>query len=363
MGNYAIIVEQGNRLIAAVDKIRSYPVFYVKWDDRFAVSNSARALKSEIGLSEVDELSAIEFRMAGYVTGKETLYKHLYQLQAGEFLIWEKIGRTLQKERYYLFCSYEVRDDKSEDLVEELGEITDRIFRRMMGEADGAPIWVPLSGGLDSRLVLCKFKQLGYDNLYAFSYGPPGNYEARAAKYVADKIKVPWVFVPSKQKSSKKFFRSEIRRQYWSFSDGLCSIPFMQDLDILLILRTRGTLPENAILVNGQSGDFITGGHIPSPLIEDAPSVGQFLEVIFDRHYSLWLHLKTGENKRRIQEKVLKLCEIKGNDVPEKSLASYYESWEWQERQTKYVVNGQRIYDFLNIPWKLPLWDFEYLHF
>ena len=76
-GNYAVIVEQGNRLIAAVDKIRSYPLFYVHERNKFAISNSARALKDEYRLSEIDDLSLLEFRMAGYVTGRETLYKHL----------------------------------------------------------------------------------------------------------------------------------------------------------------------------------------------------------------------------------------------------------------------------------------------
>ena len=86
-GNFAVIVEQENRLIAAVDKIRSYPIFYIHEEKKFLISNSARALKNEYNLTEIDELSLLEFRMAGYVTGRETLYKYLYQLQAGEFLI------------------------------------------------------------------------------------------------------------------------------------------------------------------------------------------------------------------------------------------------------------------------------------
>ena len=43
--------------------------------------------------------------------------------------------------------------------------------------------------------------------------------------------------------------------------------------------------------------------------------------------------------------------------------AKIFELWEWQERQTKRVINMQKIYDFFNIKWELPLWHQEYINF
>jgi asparagine synthase (glutamine-hydrolysing) len=362
VGNFAAIVEGQRWIMAVVDKIRSYPVFYMEREGSFCVSNSARLLKEKLSLCEVDDISLLEFRMAGYVTGKETLYKYLYQLQAGELLLWDKTNRVLERERYYLFYSEKTRRESEDELIDELDQITNRIFHRIIEEVNGAPIWIPLSGGLDSRLVLCKLKEIGYDNLHAFSYGPLFNFEAKAAKYVANTLEVPWIFVPSTRERSRKFFYSKTRSEYWSFSDGLCSVPFMQDLDTLLLLRRSGKLADDAIIVNGQSGDFITGGHIPEIITKEDVTIKQFMQVIIENHFSLWTHLKTVKNQEKIENKILNQIPVLDENIMA-NYAAYYELWEWQERQCKYVINGQRIYDFLNLSWRLPLWDSDYLYF
>ena len=40
-----------------------------------------------------------------------------------------------------------------------------------------------------------------------------------------------------------------------------------------------------------------------------------------------------------------------------------WERLEFLNRQSKYVISGQKVYDFLNMQWDLPLWSDEYLDF
>lgn len=364
VGNFAVILLHGDKIVATVDKIRSYPVFYVHDGGKFFISNSARALKNECGLSEIDKLSLLEFRMSGYVTGRETIYRHLYQLQSGELLIWDNSALGLSRQRYYIFYPKDIRQEKEDILIEELGEITNKIFHRVIDHAKGRMISVPLSGGLDSRLILCKLKELGYDNLRAYSYGPKGNWEAKAAKHVAEKLGVPWKFYPLLRGPSKKFFWSEERKKYWHFADGLSTTPTFQDIASLIERKKGKDLPEDAVIINGQSGDFITGGHIPSVLVQKKVEMHKLIRAIVEKHMALWIRYKTPDNYGLIEDKISDLLgEVSEYEYEKKDIAHLFEFWEYQERQCKYVVNHQRSYDYIGFDWELPLWQDEYILF
>ena len=40
-----------------------------------------------------------------------------------------------------------------------------------------------------------------------------------------------------------------------------------------------------------------------------------------------------------------------------------YEIWEYYERQVKFIIQGQRIYDYFGFDWYLPFWDGEAIRF
>ena len=88
------------------------------------------------------------------------------------------------------------------------------------------------------------------------------------------------------------------------------------------------------------------------------------MDAVIAKHYSLWSDLKTSDNLALARQRILDtLVDVAGEAESWSGLASLFELWEWQERQSKFVVNGQRLYEHLGLSWALPLWDEEYLSF
>lgn len=255
---FAAVVETPHVVFATVDKVGSVPLFYSTRGGRLHVSNSARLIRNRLGLDIPDEAAMVEFRMTGYTTGGTTLCEGLRQLQAGECLSWDWDGEDVCRERYFLYRPDDTRVGSADRLLQDLAERTDVIFRRIVEEADGRPIWVPLSGGLDSRLVLCKLTEHAAADLHAFSYGPRGNDQAAAARQVAERLDVPWFEVHLTGDEIRRSFASVARRRYWERADGLSVVPSMAEFPVFTRLLEQGTLPQDALIVNGQSGDFIT---------------------------------------------------------------------------------------------------------
>lgn len=362
IGHFAAVLSGPQGTLAFVDHCRSIPLFYDEAGT--AVATDPRALMPKRLPQQVDETSALEAAMAGYVTGHFTLYRGLFQIPSGEFLFAPSGNIPLRREQYFLYRPIKLRTEPIDVLASELAGIVDRIVRRAIEAADGVPVWVPLSAGLDSRILLCKFAELGCPNLQSFSYGPRGNDEAQAAREVAKRLGVPWRFVASTRASTKAFFASDVRRRYWDFSDGLCSVPNPQDIVALTELMETGVVRKGDFIVNGQTGDFISGNHIPKQFVDGDTDADGLFDAIEAKHFSLWKSLKTKKNLDLVRARLFDQLGLSGTEkLSGQQAAELYECWEYRERQAKYIVNGERIYDFLGLRWRLPLWDQEFVKF
>ncbi len=357
------IIETPHHIIAWVDHIRSWPVFYSQSGKTLNLSNNARNLLNEGSILDPD--APLEFITSGYIAGENTFYKNIKCLQPGEFLIWDKQKSELVLTRYHQYTPDLNGPDKNWKENEiKMGRILDNITKKIIARADNRPIWIPLSGGFDSRIILCKFHEHGYKNIRTFSYGPKFNFEAKIAKKVAAKLGVPWMFISLSKREIREYFQSQTRWEFWQKADGLKSFPTMQDFTIFQHLKSKKLITDDAIIINGQSGDYITGNHISQKWLQDKKfDNSDLFQNIINKHYALWPELLTSKNLEYIYGYITRILSQFSKPEEKNQWAALEEMWEYDARQICYVVNGQRVYDYFGFDWELPLWEKDLVDF
>lgn len=366
-GHFAFVAFLPTKTIAAVDRVGSIPLSYGRdCHGNWHVDQTGGRLARMLKLKEINSNGAIALAMAGYTIGRDTLFSGLAALSPGDIVVFDPNPETLQ---YDIYRAWQVESREETVFSNDLTQITLHILEKLISRANGGPIALPLSAGLDSRVIASGLKYLGYRNVHCFSYGLAGNHEAVAAKAISGKLGYEWTFVPFSHKNRRAFFASSDHQGYLKYADNGVSTPFEQDLQAIRALQESGYIDKDAIVVNGNSGDFISGAHVQKPFhtLNGQLTVPERVELIVDtlirKHFRLWDALATPENDQvladRLRQEILGL----GVGLEAEALHGIYECIECRDRQSKYVVSGQRVYEYAGLEWALPLWDRDYLDF
>jgi len=365
-GCFALVTNRPGLAVAAVDRVRSIPLFHASRGADTWLSDDAMGLRSVLGRSERNTLAEEEFVLTGYVTGPETLDRNIFQITAGCIADFsQRAGSQPRLVRYYRFRHAEFMKEPHESLIEDLVGIHDRVFRRLVRSVGDRTIVVPLSGGYDSRLIGVSLRDLGCRRVICYSYGVPGNWESKISRELADHLGFPWLFVPYSGDRWTEWSRTPEFEGYLDGAGALASEPHLQDWPAVRTLKLEHKVPPDSVFVPGHSGDFLAGSHVPKWFVDTAEiSREQLIDTIFRAHYSLWEWPQRGRQRlreafaRRIEEIVGPI----GRSTPEEA-ADLYEWWDLEERQAKFICNSVRVYESFGFDWRLPLFDAELMDF
>jgi asparagine synthase (glutamine-hydrolysing) len=370
-GHFAVVIETPDLVIAATDHSRSIPLYFAKGPQGWLLDDKPVRLRSRagLGLKDVDPLAHLDIAMAGYTVGERTLYRGLEMLLPGELVLLAR-GNAPVRHRYYVYRPWEIIARDPGRFESDCKASLLDVFERMLASVKGRLLAVPISAGYDSRLIVSLAQHLGHRDIRCFTYGRPGNFEAETGRAICERLNVPWTFVPLSVTRMRDFFRSDLYRSYMDFAESCASTPFVQDVAAIATLLEQKTLPPDAVIVNGQSGDFITGNHIPQPLRSSAVALSaedrkrRLLAAFAKKHFALWRFLRTPANLAQVEEHVWRAMGDAGGALGDPETDhGLYETAEFQDRQSKYVISGQRCYDMLGLDWRLPLWDASFMKF
>jgi asparagine synthase (glutamine-hydrolysing) len=357
-GCFAVVIQRDGLTMAAVDRVRSIPLFYGRGEDGLVVSDDAFWLADQLGGLELDPVSESEFLLSGYVLGNGTLCRSVKQLQAGQYLVAG--GAREETSFYYKHLHDRFIDQDESQHFSDLDTVYRRVFERLAASAGGRTIAVLLSGGYDSRLVAAMLKNVGCKDVVCFTYGMADCAEGTTAARVAEALGYPWHFVEYSEEKWQAYFSTA---EYAVFASNLASLPQIEFFPAVSELSRSAVIPPDAIIVPGFCGDLQGGSYVPDAVVANTPQrllkMG-LTEYIYRTHLRLKneiprTHVDT--IKARIAECLSRFPE--GTDV--ETFISANEAFFTNHKVAKYVINGLRTFDFFGHEWRLPLWDNEFM--
>src|SRR3954453_17046746 len=127
-----------------------------------------------------------------YVAGDRTLVRNVHLVSSGT-VVHVTDQRPVAK-RYWMFRPYAEKVETDAPLEAALRSNIEWVVRMLDGRVAG----VPLSGGLDTRVITTLLQHSGAD-VRAFTYGPPGEPEVEVGASVANTLGVKHEIIPIDQ--------------------------------------------------------------------------------------------------------------------------------------------------------------------
>ena len=361
-GHFSLVVKKQNKVFAMTDRIGSVPLIYHHTKQDLIIGDHAQKVAHNI--NKITNRDAfLELSMSGYTIGKKTLYENIFQLTAGEMLLFN--NGELNREYYYTYTPWLVKNRTLTSLKNKFKDVFLSSLEEVVKESSGRQIVVPLSAGNDSRAIASALKYIGSKNVLCFSYGRKNNFEMSAGQLISDKLGYKWIGIPLTLAGQRKFNHSNEFKSFLSATDMFSSSPHIQEVSAISMLRKNKLIDNNAIILNGSTGDYISGGHIPTNHLGPAINMDDYFESFLSKHYGLWKNLSTNSNNSYIYKELIsnfeQRCNVDINNI--KTTHGVLECMEYLGRQSKYIMSMQRVYEFYGFDWRLPFWSNQMLDF
>jgi asparagine synthase (glutamine-hydrolysing) len=366
VGSFAWIARSadGRGVVAAVDERRSFPLFWTQRGGTVLVCDDARVAEFFAEEDARDPVSVAEATVSGFVSGHATLSPAVKQVRAGELLhvIEEAGGASVSVHRWSEEgCCGE--SSPGEDRLDELDAVLGRVADHLFESVNGRLVVIKLTGGYDSRLLAILARRAGYDRILCLGSNRERHWEVTVGREVAGRLGFPYVHFGYEPHQWREWFASPDRRRYYREADGLSSLPSMIEWPALLELRRSGRADEDAVIVPGHFGGFVSGMCTLEPEERSrADSVDRAVGNILLRRYCLnRLPSARAPLGRALVDRVRSVVRETAGEAA--SVDEIVDRWEWKEYQAKRVGSAVRAYEYFGFEWRLPYLDRDLVSF
>lgn len=319
------------------DRFCTHPLFFHVDDDWLIFSTSLQFILSLLPKKKLNKLAAKELLDFGYILYGKTLIEGVNILEYATELIIDK--HTTSSNKYWDFNINEnvQKRENQKELREKLSEqLSVAVEESLDGEKD---IIIPLSGGLDSRLILSvASKIVDKSQITTFTFGKKGTQNLEIAKEICKKKNIRQIlrYIPSETSDKYKntdwelYFDKSITINYGTKE----VFPGYLTQDAYSELKQYGD-----VIFSGYMGDPLFGSHLRKNMFRSQSDFKNDYKEIIDSHRSSF-HIPTfgltpqhayPEPSETFKKSLLKYNLIAGMSM----------HWDFAVKQQNSIKNGQ----------------------
>lgn len=350
---FSAVLVTDDEILLVTDHLRSWPIFWAIRGDEVHVGEDAFSVADAVGGRVLDADAAAEFLHTGFVLGDRSLLQGVSQVPSGTTVC---IDRRTSAVDHRLERRLQLREPDFAEVTafsSAFSAALDNAMTRLYERANGRMIALPLSAGLDSRLLAALLARDRYPNVLTFTYGLPGNAEAQASAAIAKSLGLPWRQVSHTPEQLRSAWSDPSTEAFLREGSGGASLPHIQDWFAMRTLTADGALPPGSIVIPGHT---VVSSAKDEPLRHgrEATPAG-IVDSLRPWHFSLRSRSRRAVMLPSVVHELRTFFTEVSLDGDRRSTMDAVR-WFWQrERQAKYILNSMRGYEHVGLEWALPM--------
>jgi asparagine synthase (glutamine-hydrolysing) len=360
-GSFVLMLcDRSNKTTFVVtDRLGSVPLYYGRHKEQIFISDDYWQIVRDIQEPRLNKIAVSQLVQFSYVLGTHTLIEGVSEFPSHSITKIEYSQEPrLEKLDYWFFRLNEGNLSSEKVLLDGLSYVFDSIFQ-IYSQAIIQRKWfagIPLSGGLDSRLIAWGLKKNSVPST-AYSYGTPGYPDLDIANLVA------------------KTFGIHLEEILWTDEEAFIGVP--HDVIVKAIGFTtfyaqgvgsyaisKECQGKCDVILPGHTGDFISGSHISDlNLLATNSWLGKLAverthKIITNQDLKK-LYPWTSSNWHEVQNRFNQTLASQNDPSP----LSLTQRWDMEQRQRRYILKECSLYKLFGSRVMIPFWDYEVIDF
>lgn len=347
-GVFVIILNLPNQVLAAVDKYGVFELYYSLYKDVLYISDYVEDIVKETKQKQINLDGKRDFLYCGFILKGQTLLENIFSLPASNFLHYQK---QLTITRYLKLTSNIPSKKPYHDQKKIFDEVVHKAAKRFVSSLNGKEVYVPLSGGMDSRFIILLLKKMNYQKVTCFSYGNTLFGEGRIARKVALENGYSFIKIPYKRYLWKRLFIDSFHMPYMVYGSNLSYMPHL--MDYFAALKLKG---KDIIIVPGHIGSIAESYVLPKYTKQD------IINKIINKYMFFY---KRNDKKiyNHLYKRVTPYFDNLSDDSTVFEKNESYDQVAYELYRSNHIFRALKPYDFHKLIWRIPMMDSDIISF